>query len=364
MLRRPDLPAPRSPRRCAMSRIPAWAVGLALVAALAAVLCSITALRQAAHAPTLRPYAYDLPDGWTPPPVPAGSVPVTEASVALGRALFYDTKLTNDGKTTCATCHEQARAFTNGKRTGVDASGHALEHNTISLVNAGYASLYTWADPSITTIEQELAMTPRPPEAMDRLRADPAYGRMFAEVFPGQADPFTWANTETALGAFVRTLISADTPYDRFARGDRTALSPLAQEGMGLFFSNNLACYTCHVDVPRQAGMPTWAAQSHQHNGVTADGATMLVPALRNVAVTGPYMHDGRFSSLEQVVRMYERGGDEGASSPHKNPVVSGFLLTDHERAALIAFLTEGLTDQRLLTDPAYGPPPIATPDH
>lgn len=331
-------------------------------------------------------YAWQLPDGVAPPPGATDQAAIIE----LGRYLFYDRRLSGNGTLACASCHRQELAFSDGRATPVGATGAPLARNAPALLNVGYLATLNWADPDLTSLEQQIQLPlfhEHPPEMdaaahreaiLAHLRADRAMARRFAAAFPADADPLRWERITEALAAFLRTLVARNTPYDQFVyQGDTTALSPAAQRGMQLFFAPGPACGHCHVDLrpPEQAGPPRWADLGYLSNGVgrspdrglaaqtgnPEDAYRFRVPPLRNVAVTAPYMHDGSLPTLEAVLRFYASGGRRGAGQePHRaaarHPLVAGFVLSDGDRQDLLAFL-EALTDQDALTDPRFSDP-------
>lgn len=333
-------------------------------------------------------YAWDLPEGVTPPPSASNQASL----IALGRYLFYDQRLSGNTTLACASCHRQELAFSDGRTTPVGATGVPLTRNAPALLNAGYLATLNWADPDITSLETQMQVplfSEHPAEMdasayrddiLNRLRADPAMRRRFAAAFPADPDPIRWERISTALAAFLRTLVARNSPYDRFVyQHDQTALSPAAHRGMRLFFSHGLACGHCHVDVspPEQANPPRWADLDYLANGAgqspdrgvatrtgrPEDAYRFRVPPLRNIAVTAPYMHDGSLPTLEAVIRFYESGGRQGAASEParvaaRHALVAGFVLSEHDRNDLLAFL-EALTDQGALTDPRFRDPNI-----
>ena len=331
-------------------------------------------------------FDWAMPHGLPPPLVP-GDVTMSEALVDLGRHLFHDRRLSVDGTMSCATCHEQARAFTDGRAVSVGVTGQAGAFNAPSLANVGYLPTLTWAGPMVDSLEfhaliplfgedpVEMGNAGREQALFARLMDDPVYRDAFAAAFPDrpQADLYTLTR---ALGAFQRTLISVDSPFDRYVYGgDRSALSDAAVRGMDLFFDHRLECYHCHLGlnftnnlVTSRSAMP----ETGFHNtGLGAAGGTIAftlnprdrgrfrTPSLRNVAVTAPYMHDGRFDTLDQVIRHYAAGGEAarlGQPDPLRDPLIGGFRITDAEIADLTAFL-ESLTDAEFLSDPAFANP-------
>lgn len=348
-------------------------------------------------------YPWRLPPGFPRPVVPADN-PMTEVKVELGRHLFYDRRLSDNGMQACASCHEQSRAFTDGRVTSVGSTGQAHPRNAMGLANVAYAATLTWANPLLLTLEQqalvpmfgrepvELGLAGREAELFQRLRAEARYVALFPRAFPGERDPFTVANVARALASFQRTLISGGSPYDQQVYGGESgALSPSAVRGAELFNSERLECFHCHngfnlTDSVNHEGRGSFEARFH-NTGLYNLGGTGAYPepntgvfsitgratdmgrfrtqSLRNVAVTAPYMHDGSVATLSDAIDHYAAGGRTIASGPNAgvgsaSPIRSGFLVgfavTPEERADLIAFL-ESLTDQGFLTDPRHADP-------
>ena len=345
-------------------------------------------------------YEWDLPAGVAPPPVPADA-PMSPALVSLGRHLFYDTRLSGNGTQACATCHEQARAFTDGRPQGIGSTGQAHTRNSMSLVNVAYAETLTWAHPLLTSLEAqalapmfgtapvELGLSTTDLTWLERLHGDTTYQRLTAEAFPGVAR-LTVAHVTRAIAGFERAIVSMRSPYDRyhFDRDD-AAISASAKPGELLFHSRPLSCFTCHGGVhfsdamgSRPGGRPAFHNTGlynlagvfsypaddtglQQRTGALTDVGRFKAPTLRNIAVTAPYMHDGSLATLDDVIAHYEAGGRTSAEGPqrgvgHDNPNkddgVRGFRLTDGQRADLRAFL-ESLTDTALLTDARFANP-------
>ena len=348
-------------------------------------------------------YVWDLPPGFPRPKVPADN-PMSTAKVELGRHLFYDTRLSVTGTFSCATCHEQRLAFTDGKGRGVGATGEVHPRGPMALGNMAYTPVFTWANPTIRSLEAqalgpmfgedpvELGLAGIEQKVWAALGADPRYRELFAKAFPGDPAPISLASVTRALASFERVLISGRSPYDRFRTGeDPNAISASAQRGADLFFSETTECFHCHggfnfTETVDHVGkgfteiefhntglynLDTLGAYPVPNTGVHAvtddpeDMGRFKAPSLRNVAVTAPYMHDGSIATLPDVIRHYEAGGRTiaegphkgvGADSPFKSEFVKGFDLTDQQRADLVAFL-ESLTDTIFLTDPRFSDP-------
>ena len=181
--------------------------------------------------PESESFAWNLPKGFPAPRVPASN-PMTSAKVELGRHLFYDTRLSGNGQQSCGTCHEQARAFTDGRERAVGSTGEVHPRNAMSLANVAYAAALTWGNPTVTRLEDqalvpmfgdhpvELGLTRPGTDMLERLRREPRYGPLFAAAFSGLADPFTLENVTKAIASFERTILSGDSSYDRYKNGD------------------------------------------------------------------------------------------------------------------------------------------------
>lgn len=349
------------------------------------------------------PWEWQLPAGFPEPHVPASN-PMTAAKVELGRHLFYDKRLSHNETMACASCHEQARAFTDGQATTKGSTGHVLPRNAMSLTNIGYLSIYTWANPKLADLEEqalvpmfadfplELGTQLETPTILRRFAEDPTYQELFADAFPEADEPVTTEHIVQALASFERTLISGDAPYDRFIyEGDESAMSASAQRGMDLFFSERGECYHCHAgpnfstsfrSVASDAGPPDFQNNGlynldasgayppgngglFEFTGDPRDQGKFRVPTLRNISLTAPYMHDGSIATLADVVEHYNAGGrhiedgplaGDGRMSPNKSPLVFPMDFGEQEKADLVAFL-ESLTDESFVTDPRFAAP-------
>jgi cytochrome c peroxidase len=287
--------------------------------------------------------------------------------VALGRRLFYDVRLSGNGTQACASCHQQEHAFTDARARAIGSTGESHPRGAMSLANVAYAASLTWIEASPRSLEEQMLVplleeTPREMnlggremEIAGRLGADPLYSRLFSDAFPGEREPLNLRNVQKAIASFERTIISGDSPYDRLVwKDDRGALSEPARRGMALFFSARLACATCHSGFTF-SGPAAWEGgpkpeSTFHDNGL---GSRFRAPTLRNVAVTAPYMHDGRFATLEEVVDHYAKGG---IASPGRSPLVRGFSITEAGKRDLVEFL-KSLTDEDLLRNPELSSP-------
>ena len=197
----------------------------------------------------LGPYDWDLPPGFPLPNVPEDN-PMTKEKVELGRYLFYDKRLSLNQTQSCATCHRQELAFTDGRPRGIGSTGQMHPRGPMSLANVAYSPVLTWANPLVRTLEAqalvplfgedpvELGMTGKEDVLLKRVRAEARYQKMFPAAFPADKDPYSLANLTRAIASFERTILSGDSPYDRYQRGDDpNAISESAKRGEGLFFS-------------------------------------------------------------------------------------------------------------------------------
>jgi cytochrome c peroxidase len=318
------------------------------------------ALMGAAAAAFAQTPAFDwhLPPGVAPPPVPADN-PMSEAKVALGRRLFYDADLSSDGTTSCATCHEQRRAFTEGNASHPGVGGVPGRRNVMALANVGYFEPLTWADstqhrlesqmrvPVLGTHPVEMGMAGREGELAKRLATDSCYQQMFKAAFPKEKGGIDTDTIGKALASFERTLISADAPYDRFKRGDADAISGAAKQGAGLFSS--LGCAACHAgdnftDLKfHVVGAGAYPDRDHgliEITGNASDDGAIRTPSLRNVALTGPYLHDGSAKTLADAI--------------HRHAPIDARAMDD-----ITAFL-QSLTDTGFVTNPDFALPRTA----
>jgi cytochrome c peroxidase len=345
-------------------------------------------------------FRWNLPAGFPTPKIPEDNQ-MTMAKVQLGRHLFYDKRLSVNGTQSCASCHDQSRAFTDARARAIGATGEVHPRGSMSIVNIAYTPVLTWANPNMRQLERqalvpmfgehpvELGLSGKEAEVLAKLKADVRYQAMFPSAFPGQADPFTIVNLTQAMAAFERTLISGDSPYDRYLNGNPRAISQSAKRGEELFFSERLECFHCHggfnfSQTTDHAGKSFTEIEFHntglynleggypkENSGIfefTANPEDMgkfRAPSLRNIAVTAPYMHDGSVATLEAVIDHYAAGGRTirsgefkgiGKNNPNKSSFVKGFRLTAREKQDLLNFL-KSLTDEKFLTDPRFSDP-------
>ena len=258
-------------------------------------------------------------------PVPEDN-PLTADRIALGRQLFSDVRLSRDGTVACASCHDPARAFSDGRRVAVGVFGRTGRRNAPAILNRAWGRAFFW-DGRVRTLEEQVLRPIEDPREMD-LPAGEAARRVGLTV----------RELAYALASYVRSILSGDSPYDRYINGDGDALSLAARRGLQVFRGTG-NCTACHVG-------PTFTDERVHNTGVAwregrlrdagaGDGA-FKTPTLRDVARTAPYMHDGSMPTLESVVDFYDGGGSQNRSI---DPDVRPLNLTPADKAALVDFL-------------------------
>ena len=309
--------------------------------------------------------------------------PTTPEKVELGKLLFFDPILSDDNTLSCAHCHHPHLGFSDGlprsrgrggKGAGRERTGGIeLTRGAPSLWNTVYNHRQFW-DGRAAHLEEQARMvitTPEevnadPAELVRELKAIPEYRALFDKAFGGKdGEAITFKNITYAIAAFQRTLVSFNSRFDRYAAGDGSALSPQEKRGLKLFLSPKTRCNECHgipvfadrnfkvIGVPPPKDGPADVAkpEAERGRGGGPNGA-FKIPTLRNVALTAPYMHNGAFETLEEVLDFYAGGGGRGLGLevPLQDDKIRKFNLTPQERADLIAFLL-ALTDESALPE-------------
>ncbi len=333
----------------------------------------------------------------SPVPEPADN-PTTPEKVALGRLLYFDRRMSGDGSVSCNTCHSSSTGFAATSRISMGGTGTSHWRNSMSLLNAGYYTRYNW-EGAATSIEAQnagawsgaVAGNLDSALAEERLAQVPEYRQRFREAF-GAPYP-TWGNALKALASYQRTLNSRNVPFDMFLEGDTTALSESATRGYDLF-QGKAGCIQCHhgpllsdlshhaLGVPRNEELVTSPLRQITfryeqaikgvprpvYDQATADyglyyltkrledRGSFKTPTLREISRTAPYMHNGVFERLEEVVEFYDRGGGEHRN---KDPRLRPLELSDQEKRDLIAFL-ESLSGDPIV-EPVLDSPPYGT---
>lgn len=292
--------------------------------------------------------------------------PSTPEKVELGRLLFFDPILSQNDDMSCASCHHPDMGFTDGNAQAIGADGEALPRSAMSLWNVAYNTTFFW-DGRADSLEKQMEtpltsedeMGSSPDDIVAEIKAIPEYVELFEKAF-GSADAVTFENVTYAIAAFERSLVTNNSPFDRYAAGDVNALTPSQRRGLGLFRSAATRCFECHA-APTFAdesfsvtGVPDLSGQPHDEGRKAIepsglDGA-FKAPTLRNIALTAPYMHNGVFNTLEEVVDFYAKGGGRDAGVADVDIHVLGFELTEQEKADLVNFLY-ALTDESNLPE-------------
>ncbi|MDJ0277669.1 cytochrome c peroxidase [Sphingomonas sp. 2R-10] len=293
------------------------------------------------------PWRWTLPAGVVAPVVPADN-PMSAAKVALGRRLFYDADLSIDGTMSCASCHEQKHAFADGNTTRPGVHGDAGRRNVPGLANVAWLPVLTAADPRVTTLEAQAAipifgLTPvkmgmhgSDQEIPRRLSRDACYRRQFRAAFPDRRGRIDMSSVTLALASFERSMVSFDTP------ADRGNLSREASAGKAIF---GRICASCHsgpnfTDGRFHAVLPVNKTDRGlaETTGQAEDDGRFRTSSLRNVAVTGPWFHDGSARTLGEAIA--------------RHPI----RLNAADMDGLLAYL-EALTDRGFIENPAFAYP-------
>ena len=246
-------------------------------------------------------------------PVPASN-PLTREKVELGRRLFFDTRLSVDNTVSCATCHDPKLAYSDTRKLATGIDGRTGDRRSPRLVNRAYGKAFFW-DSRAATLEEQVLQPISNPKEMD-LPVETAARRV----------GLTREAMRDALASYVRTIVSGDSPYDRFSAGDPAALTAQQRAGFRLF-RGQAGCALCHLG-------PTLTDEKRHDTGV--GGGAFKTPSLREAARTPPYMHDGSLATLDDVIDFYDKGGKPG---PNLDPDIQPLNLTASEKAALKAFL-------------------------
>jgi cytochrome c peroxidase len=332
------------------------------------------------------PYPLVIPANMPPMIIPASN-PLTVEGVKLGRHLFYDKRLSGNNTMSCGSCHMPPNAFSDPAQFSTGIQGIQGTRQSMPLFNLGWETRFFWDGRAMSLEEQILDPVTNPiemhetwPNAMCKLQSDPAYGPLFHAAFGSPAvDSLKVAK---AIAQFLRTMISANSKFDKFQRGEGEMLTIDEQFGLlltqqeggpvgnGLGGQGGGDCFHCHPH-----GGARFTDGELRNNGLDATftdlglgGVTGLpqdmgkfkTPSLRNVALTAPYMHDGRFQTLEEVIDHYDSGGHPSPTiDPNMKFQQGGLQLSAEKKQQLIAFL-HTLTDMDFVNDPKFhdpGPP-------
>lgn len=328
------------------------------------------------------PYQLTIPEGF--PNLPANLVSrLTEEGVALGRKLFFETKLSLDSSISCASCHSPAKAFSDTVAFSVGVNGSLGTRNAMPLFNLAYGTFFFWDGRAPTLADQAVEPVPNPiemhlewPEAANRLSNDNVYVTMFKSAFGSNA--ISKENAGDAMAQFMTILLSGNSKFDKWQRGE-VALTASELRGFDLFRKeggdpeivpggqNGGDCFHCH-----SVGNKLFSDFRLHNNGLDSvftdlgaydvtgrerDKGRFKTPSLRNVAYTAPYMHDGRFNTLEEVMDHYNTGGKPSETiDPFMKFGSGGLNLTEQDKKDLIAFMLT-LSDEEFIANPAFQNP-------
>lgn len=336
------------------------------------------------------PTAYDFPDVplFSEMPDMSGN-PVTVEGVALGKQLFFDPILSKDFTVSCGTCHEPEKSFSSNFAITPGVEGALGRRNAMTLVNLAWYKALNWDGRETVIRNQNIIPVQDPnemhlpwPQAVDRVRNDAEYIELFDQAFPGE--PIDQALITKALEQFQLTLISYNAPFDKFLRGEGT-VSESVLRGFEIFRTEQGDCFHCHSEtnspelfvttrlIFTNNGLDTvLAGEQFEDRGFGAvsgnpeDNGKFKIPTLRNLAYTAPYMHDGRFNTLDEVIDMYNRGPapsptmDETQKADAEMRLETfghwGLNLSEQDKTDLKNFLLS-LSDETFVTNPAFQAP-------
>ena len=297
----------------------------------------------------------DVPLGLPPVYFPDDN-PYSKAKVELGRLLYFDKRLSSDNTVACATCHSPKHGFTDGAPVSTGIKGQKGGRSAPTVINRGYSTSQFWDGraPSLEAqaigpIANPIEMTNHKTaagaygEVVGRLKKSPGYVERFDKVFATR--DFTIRHVGQAIATFERTVVSGNSAYDRYVSGDKKAFDKSQLRGFNIFFKR-AKCDSCHLGFNFSDGSyenvgigmdkPNPDLGRFEISGRESDKGAFKTPTLREVEHTGPYMHDGRFKTLEQVVEHYDKGG---VKNPWLNRRIKPLKLSKQDKKDLVAFL-------------------------
>jgi cytochrome c peroxidase len=294
-------------------------------------------------------------DPWLRPeaaPAPAENMP-NQARIKLGEFLFFDPRLSRKGSMSCASCHNPALGWSDGLKTAVGFDMHTLPRATPTIINASFNPIQMWDGRKGTLEEQALGpiqaegeMNLPLPELLSRLKAIPGYAAFFEEAYPGMG--ITEVTVARAIASYERTVLSTESPFDRWRKGDEKAVNDSVKRGFELF-TGKANCAICHMGYNftdngfHNIGLRDTGAEDvgrFAQRPLKSMRGAFKTPTLRDISLTAPYMRNGAYTTLIEVVDHYDRGGDD-KENLDINMVPLG--LSGTEKADLVAFM-ESLT--------------------
>lgn len=298
-------------------------------------------------------------------PVPADN-PMTEAKVELGKMLYFDKRLSKDGTISCATCHDPKMGWAEHRASSEGIGKQVGDRNSPTVINAAYMPEQFWDGRAASLEEQALGPIENPiemghtlDELVKNLAGIPEYQKRFQDVFGTEVNADGIAK---AIAAFERTILSGNSPYDKYMAGDKAAMTEQQIRGMELF-NGKAECGTCHAppvfsngkyyNAGIGTGKPDADPGRKKHTNKDVDEGKFRVPHLRNVDETAPYFHDGSVATLEEAVRIMATGGID---NPNLSPIFKGLkeaALTDAEIADITAFVLALKGEYPIVEEPA-----------
>ncbi|MBI3448693.1 MAG: c-type cytochrome [Acidobacteria bacterium] len=327
-----------------MSRLPTRLLAPAIAGALALAAFSLSA----APAPAGTPYKMTIPKGLDEMPVPDDN-PMTVEKIDLGRQLYFDTRLSVDSSVSCATCHDPSKGWTDNLPVSKGIKGQKGGRSAPTVINSGYAYAQFWDGRAKSLEEQALGPIQNPIEmgekldnVVKKLNGIAGYRSQFQKVYGTDATPQAIAKS---IAAFERTIVSGNSPFDRFQAGDKMAMPAAAVRGFEIF-KGKAQCTNCHVGFTQSdslfhnLGVGVNAANPDLgRSAVTKDPkdkGAFKTPTLRDLTKTAPYLHDGSEATLQGVIEFYDKGG---IRNPNLDPKMKPLNLTDNEKLDLLAYL-------------------------
>jgi cytochrome c peroxidase len=292
------------------------------------------------------------PAGLAALPIPSDN-PLTEARIELGKQLYFDPRLSRDNTVSCASCHDPAKGWSNGKAVATGIDGQKGGRSAPTIINAAYQHFQFWdgraaglEGQALGPIQNPIEMNLTLEELVEKLNKIEGYKKQFQEVFGSDV---TADGVAKAIASFERTVLSGDAPFDRYKAGDKNALSEAAERGRQVFF-NKAQCSSCHtgpnftdgafhnIGIGMEHEKPDEGRKAESK--LEGDRGAFKTPTLREIARTAPYMHDGRLKALEEVVEYYDKGG---TPNPQLDENIFPLNLSDEQKGDLVTFLKEAL---------------------
>jgi len=322
------------------------------------------------------PVAFPQPSNFPKPSLPADN-PLTKEGISLGRHLFFEKRLSGDNSQSCGSCHFQENNFADPRQFSVGIDGSIGDRNAMILSNLAWQSFFFWDGreqsmeiQALKPVENPIEMKANWPDVIEKLEADPFYQKLFEKAFGPNA--ITKENAAKAISQFERTMVSSESKYDKWKRGDYQ-FTQLEEDGYIIFNNEVGDCFHCHGDLNTGNIFGAYGDLQFSNNGLDSvlkpntgyevvtldsnDRAKFKIPSLRNIEYSFPYMHDGRFSTLQEVIEHYNMGGHITYTiDPNMKAAGVGKNWSQQQKNALLAFL-KTLSDEAFLTDTTFSNP-------